>query len=249
MDTTPSALNPPNFPRPDRLGEGTVLHPFISVKSGFTPWHWEIHRRSFQATGTAMTPTLEPHHIMKTRHLKHAIIAITIAASTPALVAEETPTETPKAVENEMVQPGSLTAIISDSATFSTLSKALEAAGLDMVLGNKGEFTIFAPTDEAFGKLDAEVLTKLMLPENKEKLRSLLLYHVVAGRMMAADLQEGDLKTMNGEKIKLDVKSDEIEVDGEKVFSSDVQANNGVMHSLGVVLVPKGLDGFAGLDK
>ena len=148
-----------------------------------------------------------------------------------------------------VIETGSLTAMIKDSVTFSILTKALTAAELDVTLGNKGEFTIFAPTDEAFGKLPAGVLAKLLLPENKEKLRSLLLYHVVAGKVLSTDLKDGDVKTMNGEKVKIDVSSEKIEVDGAKVFSADVMANNGVMHTIGTVIIPKSLDDFAGLDK
>ena len=173
---------------------------------------------------------------MKKKHLTHAIIIISMA-SAPIAFSKDAVADKPKMEEVATVQPGSLTAMIADSATFSTLTKALKAAELDITLGNKGEFTVFAPTDEAFGKLPAEVLTKLMLPENKEKLRSLLLYHVVAGKVLAADLKDGD------------VESDKIEVDGLKVFSADVAATNGVMHSIGEVLVPKSLKGFAGLDK
>lgn len=185
---------------------------------------------------------------MKKKHLTHAIILISMASS-PIVFSKDAVADKPKMEEVATVQPGSLTAMISDSATFSTLTKALKAAKLDLTLGNKGEFTIFAPTDEAFGKLPEGVLTKLMLPENNEKLRSLLLYHVVAGKVLAADLKDGDVKTMNGEKVKVDVESDNIEVGGFKVFSADVLANNGVMHSIGEVLVPKSLDGFAGLKK
>jgi uncharacterized surface protein with fasciclin (FAS1) repeats len=186
---------------------------------------------------------------MKTKHLSRAIVLISMAASIPAAYSQDAVAEKPKMELKATVQPGSLTAVIADSATFSTLTKALKAAELDLVLGDKGEFTIFAPTDEAFGKLPAETLTKLMLPENKEKLRSLLLYHVVAGRMLAADLKDGDVKTMNGEKVKVDVDGEKIDLDGSKVFSADVTASNGVMHSLGKVLIPKSLEGFAGLDK
>ncbi len=148
-----------------------------------------------------------------------------------------------------VIEPGSLTAMIKDSTTFSILTKALTAAELDVTLGNKGEFTIFAPTDEAFGKLPAGVLSKLLLPENKEKLRSLLLYHVVAGKVLSTDLKDGDVKTMNGEKVKIDVSPEKVEVDGAKVFSADVMANNGVMHTIGMVIIPKSLDDFAGLKK
>ncbi len=185
---------------------------------------------------------------MKKRHLTHAAILISMAASCPKAFAEPM-AEKPKMEEKATVQKGSLTATISDSLTFSTLTKALKAADLDSTLGNKGEFTIFAPTDEAFGKLPADVLTKLMLPENKEQLRSLLLYHVIAGRMTSSDLKKGELKTMNGEKVKIEVDGEKIEVNGSKVYSADVAASNGVMHSLGKLLVPKSLEGFAGLDK
>lgn len=187
--------------------------------------------------------------IMKTKHLTHTMLVIAMAALNPAAFAQDDKAETTVIEGKAAVRPGSLAAVIADSATFSTLAKALKAAGLDATLGNKDEFTIFAPTDEAFGKLPAETLTKLMLPENKEKLRTLLLYHVVAGRVLAADLRDGDIKTVNGEKLKVDVSADKVELNGEKVFSADVMAINGVMHSIGKVLVPKSLDGFVGLDQ
>jgi uncharacterized surface protein with fasciclin (FAS1) repeats len=203
---------------------------------------------------------------MKPKYLTLTVLLISMAALTPAALAQSdvagkpttgnptagkptagNPTGGTSTDEKATVQAGSLTTVIADGASFSTLTKALKAAGLDATLGGKDEFTVFAPTDEAFGKLPAETLTKLMLPENKEKLRMLLLYHVVAGKVLAADLTEGDVKTVNGAKLKIDVSTDKIEVDGNKVYSSDVSATNGVMHSIGKVLVPKSLDGFAGL--
>ncbi len=186
---------------------------------------------------------------MKTKHMIHATLLISMAAASPIAFSQDATAEKPKMEEKATVQKGSLSSVIGDSVTFSTLTKALKAAELDLTLGNKGEFTIFAPTDEAFGKLPAEVLTKLMLPENKEKLRSLLLYHVVAGKVLAADFKAGEVKTMNGEKVKVAVEADKVEVDGSKVFSADVTATNGVMHTIGTVLVPKSLEGFAGLEK
>lgn len=187
------------------------------------------------------------HQNMKTKHLTHTMLLISMAVLHPSAFAQGETADKPMMEEKAIVQPGSLTAVIADSATFSTLTKALKAAGLDTTLGNKEEFTIFAPTDEAFSKLPADTVTKLMLPGNKEKLRMLLLYHVVAGRVLAADLTDGDVKTVNGEKLKIDVETDKIEVDGAKVYSADVSATNGVMHSIGKVLVPKSLEGFVGL--
>lgn len=147
------------------------------------------------------------------------------------------------------IMKGSLTTVIGDSATFSTLAAALKATGLDVTLGGKENYTIFAPTDEAFAKLNEKTLAKLMLPENKEKLRSLLLYHVVPGKVMAADLKDDmEVKTANGEKVKIDINGDEVKVNDSKVFSTDTPATNGVMHSVGEVIVPKSLDKFAGLE-
>ena len=157
--------------------------------------------------------------------------------------------ETPQAVAPAAVKPGSLTQLVSDSVSFSTLKAALKSSGLDVTLGEKGTFTLFAPTDEAFDKLPAGTLGKLLLPENKEKLRSLLLFHVIPGQVLAADLKAGEVKTMNGEKVKIEIEDDKVEVSDAKVFSTDVMANNGVMHSIGQVMIPKSLDGFSGLDK
>ena len=185
-------------------------------------------------------------NIMKTTHLTQTLLLLTVASIHPLANAQGEFAGKP-ATETVEVTPGSLTTVIADSATFSTLMKALKATGLDATLGGSDHFTIFAPTDEAFGKLPAETLTQLMLPANVEKLRMLLLYHVVAGKVMAADLQVGEVKTVNGEKLQIKVSPTLVEVNGDKVYSADVVATNGVMHSIGVVLVPKSLDGFAGL--
>lgn len=187
---------------------------------------------------------------MKPTNQTKILFAIAIAAAAPAAIAES-PTYVNTHVEKKVTEEaGTLTAMIKDSVTFSTLTKALTAAELDVTLGAKGEFTIFAPTDDAFGKLPSGVLTALLLPENKEKLRSLLLYHVVAGKVMSSTLKDGEVKAMNGEKLKIEVGSDKVEVDGSKVFTADVVASNGVMHSLGDVLVPATLKEFvAGLAK
>jgi uncharacterized surface protein with fasciclin (FAS1) repeats len=185
---------------------------------------------------------------MKTKYTIRTALMI-LTAFAPAAYAADAKDDKVKSEETSTVQDGTLTAMIADSATFSILTKALVAAGLDVTLGTKGEYTIFAPTDDAFGKLPEGVLAKLLLPENKEKLRSLLLYHVVAGKVLSTDLKDGDVKTMNGEKIKVDVGDDGVEVEDSKPFSADVLASNGVMHSVGTVIVPESLEGFAGLNK
>lgn len=185
---------------------------------------------------------------MKTTDLTYLALLLSAATATPIALAQGGMPETTNPAQTAPAAK-SLTDVISDSTTFSTLKKALKAADLDVTLAAKGAYTLLAPTDDAFGKLPDGTLAKLLLPENKEKLRSLLLYHVIAGKMLAADLRDGEVKTMNGEKVKIDISSGKITVEGEKVFSADVMANNGVMHSIGTVLVPKSLDGFVGLKK
>lgn len=185
---------------------------------------------------------------MKTIHLTHTVLLLSMAALNSTVIAQSESTDKPATEEKVAIAPGSLTTVIADSATFSTLTKALKATGLDETLGGSDQFTIFAPTDEAFGKLPDETLTKLMLPGNVEKLRMLLLYHVVAGEMPSSDLTDGEVTTVNGEKVKLDVSSEKIKVEGVVVHSADVTATNGVMHSVGEVLVPESLDDFAGLE-
>lgn len=192
---------------------------------------------------------------MKTKNLSRIALLISFAACSVSHAADPV-ADKPKMNEPEIVDPakpavaapGTLTATIGDSVSFATLKNALVASGLDVTLADKkGVYTIFAPTDEAFDKLPPGTLGKLMLPQNKEKLRSLLLYHVVAGKVLAADLKDGEVTTMNGEKVKIEVDGPKIEVGAAKVFSTDVMASNGVMHSIGEVIVPKSLDGFAKL--
>lgn len=184
---------------------------------------------------------------MKATHLVQTVMLLSMAALNSTLFAETNTSDKTEVTKAATVLPGSLTTVIADSATFSTLTKAIKASGLDVTLGSGEQFTIFAPTDAAFGKLPEGTLTKLMLPENKEKLRMLLLYHVIAGRGFASDLKNGDMKTVNGEILKIEVSDDEIQVNDEKVYSTDVNTTTGVMHSIGKVLVPKSLDGFVGL--
>lgn len=177
-----------------------------------------------------------------------ACLLAPICIAVPITLAQKALAEPAPIEETKPAKLGALAKIIADSASFRHLTRALEAAGLDDTLGADGTYTVFAPTDEAFSKLPEGTLAKLLLPENKEKLRSLLLYHVVAGRMLSADLKDGEVKTINGEKIEVDVDGQTVEVGDAKVFSTDVLADNGVIHSIGEVQVPESLDGFAGLD-
>ncbi|WP_193212393.1 fasciclin domain-containing protein [Luteolibacter marinus] len=185
---------------------------------------------------------------MKTNELTRLAMLLAIAPLVPIASAAEEPATKPAAAKTS-IEKNTIASTIHDSATFSILNKALVATGLDVTLGSKGAFTVFAPTDEAFEKLPEGTLDTLMLPENKEKLRSLLMYHVVPGTFLAADLKDGEVKTSNGEKVEIDLKSDTVQIEDSMVSKADVSVSNGVIHTVDKVMVPESLDGFADLDE
>lgn len=132
-----------------------------------------------------------------------------------------------------------LVSVASGANNFKTLVAAVKAAGLVETLQGKGPFTIFAPTDEAFAKLPAGTVEGLLKPENKEKLIALLTYHVVPGRVMAADVKTMEAKTVQGQSVKLVVSAEGVTVDNAKVVTTDVVAENGVIHVIDTVIIPK----------
>ena len=126
------------------------------------------------------------------------------------------------------------------AGTFNTLATALQAAGLVDTLKGKGPFTVFAPTDEAFSKLPAGTVDTLLKPENKEKLRAILLYHVVPGDVTAAQVVKlSSAKTANGQDLKIMVNGGTVMVNDATVVKADVLASNGVIHVIDTVLLPK----------
>lgn len=121
---------------------------------------------------------------------------------------------------------------------FTTLVTALQAAGLVDALRSEGPFTVFAPTDEAFAKLPAGTIEALLA--DKEKLTAVLTYHVVEGKLMAADVVKRDkAKTLQGQKISIKAGSD-VMVDDARVIMTDIQTSNGVIHVIDAVIVPRG---------
>ena len=126
------------------------------------------------------------------------------------------------------------------AGTFNTLATALQAAGLADTLKTQGPFTVFAPTDEAFSKLPAGTVESLLKPENKEKLKAILLYHVVAGNVTAAQVTKmSSAKTLEGQDLKFTVKDGTVMVNNAKVIKADVFATNGDIHVIDTVLLPK----------
>jgi uncharacterized surface protein with fasciclin (FAS1) repeats len=125
------------------------------------------------------------------------------------------------------------------AGSFNTLATALKAAGLVDTLKGPGPFTVFAPTDAAFAKLPAGTVESLLKPENKAKLTSILTYHVVAGKVKAADVVKlKEAKTVNGQSLAIKVDGDKVMVGGATVTKADVPASNGVIHVIDTVLLP-----------
>lgn len=126
------------------------------------------------------------------------------------------------------------------AGTFNTLATALQAAGLADTLKGKGPFTVFAPTDDAFSKLPAGTVESLLKPENKEKLKAILLYHVVSGDVTAAQAMKlSSARTLDGQDVKISTDSGTVMVNDAKVVKADVSASNGVIHVIDTVLLPK----------
>jgi transforming growth factor-beta-induced protein len=128
------------------------------------------------------------------------------------------------------------------AGSFTTLAKALTAADLVTTLQGPGPFTVFAPTDAAFAKLPAGTVENLLKPENKDKLRRVLTYHVVSGNVRAADVVKlQSAKAVSGDTITIKVAEGKVHVDAANVTKTDIQASNGVIHVIDTVILPKGL--------
>ena len=146
---------------------------------------------------------------------------------------------TTAAVKATAADAKDIVAVASENGSFKTLVAAVKAAGLVETLQGKGPFTVFAPTDAAFAKLPAGTVESLLKPENKEKLAGILTYHVVPGKVMAADVKSGKVKTVNGKELDVKAWSGKVSVDGANVTTSDVAASNGVIHVIDTVVLPK----------
>lgn len=126
------------------------------------------------------------------------------------------------------------------AGSFKTLAAALQAAGLIETLKGPGSFTVFAPTDEAFAKLPAGTVDGLLQPANKDKLVSILTYHVVSGKVLAAQVVKlNSAKTVNGQSVSITANGGAVMVDNAKVVKADILCSNGVIHVIDSVLMPK----------
>jgi uncharacterized surface protein with fasciclin (FAS1) repeats len=151
-----------------------------------------------------------------------------------ALVAAATSIATPAATQSKDIVDTAVAA-----GSFQTLAKALEAADLVGTLKGQGPFTVFAPTDAAFAKLPAGTVESLLRPENKDKLRRILTYHVVSGKVMAADAMKlRSAKAVSGDTLSIAAMNG-VTIDNARVVTADVAASNGVIHVIDAVLLPK----------
>ena len=122
---------------------------------------------------------------------------------------------------------------------FQTLAAALDAAGLIGTLKGDGPFTVFAPTDEAFAKLPEGTVEELLKPENKDQLIAILTYHVVPGRVAAADVVKlSEATTVNGADVMIEVEGGSVMVDNATVIATDIETSNGIIHVIDTVILP-----------
>jgi uncharacterized surface protein with fasciclin (FAS1) repeats len=169
-----------------------------------------------------------------------AMTAVALAAAlTLSACGSDSETATDSMTEEASV--GTIVDTAIGAGNFSTLVAAVTAADLVETLSGTGPFTVFAPTDEAFAALPAGVLDALLLPENKAVLAQILTYHVVSGTVMAADVTDGDVATVEGSNITLSTASG-VTVNGANVVAADVMASNGVIHAIDAVILPPGVD-------
>ena len=127
-----------------------------------------------------------------------------------------------------------------NAGSFATLVTAVKAAGLVETLQSPGPFTVFAPTDEAFGKLPKETIASLLKPENKDKLTAILTYHVVPGRVYADQVvKTPSATTVQGGKVMFKVDGGKATINGANIITTDIEASNGVIHVIDTVIMPK----------
>jgi uncharacterized surface protein with fasciclin (FAS1) repeats len=152
--------------------------------------------------------------------------------ATPPATATPTPTATPVPELKDIVQ----TAVA--DGRFTTLVAAVQAANLTSTLSSPGPFTVFAPTDDAFKKLP-EGTVETLLKDPQGQLTQILLYHVVPGKLMAADVvKQANLTTAQGKQLTIKVENQTVMVDGAKVVITDIESKNGVIHVIDAVMIP-----------
>jgi transforming growth factor-beta-induced protein len=168
--------------------------------------------------------------------------AVAAGATIGAAHAGECPLSAKKSVKVHAVKLAEKKDIVDTAVgadAFSTLVAAVKAAGLVETLKGDGPFTVFAPTNEAFAKLPEGTVESLLKPENKDKLVAVLTYHVVPGKVMAADVVKlKNAKTVQGGEVDIVVADGKVKVDNANVVKTDIECSNGVIHVIDAVILP-----------
>jgi uncharacterized surface protein with fasciclin (FAS1) repeats len=158
---------------------------------------------------------------------------------------EEATSQSQQTSETEQEQSDTIVGVASSTPTLSTLVTAVQAAGLVETLQGEGPFTVFAPTNAAFEALPEGTLSTLLMPENVEQLKSILTYHVVSGKVMAADLSDGqEITTVQGGKLTVSIMDGKVYLvdakgNKEMVEMTDINTSNGVVHIISGVVLPQ----------
>jgi uncharacterized surface protein with fasciclin (FAS1) repeats len=172
--------------------------------------------------------------------VRRILSILAVSAATAVALAVASPASAHAHAMRDAAQAGAGKNIVQTAKAagqFETLTALLQRAGLASTLKGKGPFTVFAPTDRAFAKVPKKTLKALK--RNKAKLRSVLLYHVAAGRLTAAKVvKRSSIKTLNGKRVGVRVRSGKVYVGGARVVTPDVKASNGVIHVINKVLIP-----------
>jgi uncharacterized surface protein with fasciclin (FAS1) repeats len=138
---------------------------------------------------------------------------------------------------DKSIKMSTIVDVVVADKNLATMLKSVKAAGMETQLTEKGPYTVFAPTDLAFGKLAQGEIIELLKPENKLKLTTLLKHHIVEGRQNLKDLTDGQkLKTLDGKELEVKVNNNFVTINGARLQSRDGNASNGVVHSLDAVI-------------
>lgn len=163
-------------------------------------------------------------------------------ADKPTVPETQVPTNNESSSPQNNTQDKTLLGLAESNSSFSVLAQAIKAAGLTEVLQGKDNLTVFAPTDDAFKKLPQDALQDLLKPENKEVLVKILTYHVVSGSVLSRDLKSGEIKSVEGGAIKVEVDPKTgVTVNDAKVIQADIKGSNGVIHAINEVILPPDL--------
>jgi len=208
----------------DGCGEHTIFKKLISRPQCIAPrFPTCIHQ--------LMRNQNNNYHYIQTK-MKIALLSIVALLTTGVITTALAEKPAKAAAESTVVE------IAAGNKDFSTLVAAVKAAGLAETLSGNGPFTVFAPTNEAFAKLPKGTVDSLLKPENKDKLTAILTYHVVAGKVMAADVKAGKVKTVQGGELEIATEGG-VTVNGAKVVKTDIVGSNGVIHVIDAVVLPK----------